>query len=396
MLVIKNGYIKTMDGEDIEKGQIIIENGKIKAVGRNLDIPEDAEIFDAEGLLVTPGLVEAHCHLGMFEEGIGFEGDDGNESVEPITPQLRAIDGINPMDQGFEDAREGGVTTAVTGPGSANVIGGTFAAIKTYGKKIDDMVIKEPVAMKVAFGENPKRVYDEQHKSPVTRMAVAALLRETLFEAKKYMEDLEASKEDPDQKPDFDIKLHSMMPVLKKEIPLKAHVHRADDVFTALRIAKEFDLDITLEHCTEGHLIVEELKAAGKPCLIGPTFGPRIKVEMKNKSFETPKMLADAGIKTAIITDANVIPIQHLTMCAGMAVKAGLSENEAWKAITINPAEITGIDHRVGSIKPGKDADIAIFKGNPILDINYETVMTIIDGKVVYRCPRTCGETHLL
>ena len=391
MLVIKNGYIKTMDGEDIEKGQIIIENGKIKAVGRNLDIPEDAEIFDAEGLLVTPGLVEAHCHLGMFEEGIGFEGDDGNESVEPITPQLRAIDGINPMDQGFEDAREGGVTTAVTGPGSANVIGGTFAAIKTYGKKIDDMVIKEPVAMKVAFGENPKRVYDEQHKSPVTRMAVAALLRETLFEAKKYMEDLEASKEDPDQKPDFDIKLHSMMPVLKKEIPLKAHVHRADDVFTALRIAKEFDLDITLEHCTEGHLIVEELKAAGKPCLIGPTFGPRIKVEMKNKSFETPKMLADAGIKTAIITDANVIPIQHLTMCAGMAVKAGLSENEAWKAITINPAEITGIDDRVGSIKPGKDADIAIFKGNPLLDINYETVMTIIDGKVVYRCPRMFG-----
>ena len=391
MLVIKNGYIKTMDGEDIEKGQIIIENGKIKAVGRNLDIPEDAEIFDAEGLLVTPGLVEAHCHLGMFEEGIGFEGDDGNESVEPITPQLRAIDGINPMDQGFEDAREGGVTTAVTGPGSANVIGGTFAAIKTYGKRIDDMVIKEPVAMKVAFGENPKRVYDEQHKSPVTRMAVAALLRETLFEAKKYMEDLEASKEDPDQKPDFDIKLHSMMPVLKKEIPLKAHVHRADDVFTALRIAKEFDLDITLEHCTEGHLIVEELKAAGKPCLIGPTFGPRIKVEMKNKSFETPKMLADAGIKTAIITDANVIPIQHLTMCAGMAVKAGLSENEAWKAITINPAEITGIDDRVGSIKPGKDADIAIFKGNPLLDINYETVMTIIDGKVVYRCPRMFG-----
>ena len=396
MLVIKNGYIKTMDGEDIEKGQIIIENGKIKAVGGNLDIPEDAEIFDAEGLLVTPGLVEAHCHLGMFEEGIGFEGDDGNESVEPITPHLRAIDGINPMDQGFQDAREGGVTTAVTGPGSANVIGGTFAAIKTYGKRIDDMVIKEPVAMKVAFGENPKRVYDEQHKSPITRMAVAALLRETLFEAKKYMEDLEASKEDPDQKPDFDIKLHSMMPVLRKEIPLKAHVHRADDVFTALRIAKEFDLDITLEHCTEGHLIVEELKAAGKPCLIGPTFGPRIKVEMRNKSFETPKILTDAGIKTAIITDANVIPIQHLTMCAGMAVKAGLSENEAWKAITINPAEITGIDHRVGSIKPGKDADIAIFKGNPILDINYETVMTIIDGKVVYRCPHTCGETHLL
>ncbi|HKM00876.1 MAG TPA: amidohydrolase, partial [Sedimentibacter sp.] len=300
-------------------------------------------------------------------------------------PHLRAIDGINPMDQGFQDAIEGGVTCAVTGPGSANVIGGSFAAIKTYGKKIDDMIIKDPVAMKIAFGENPKRVYDEQHKSPVTRMAIAALLRETLFEAKKYMEDLDASKEDPDLKPDFDIKLHSMLPVLKKEIPLKAHAHRADDIFTALRIAKEFDLDITLDHCTEGHLIVEELKAAGKPCLIGPTFGSRTKVELRNKSFETPKILTDAGIKTAIITDSNVIPIQHLPMCAGMAVKAGLAEEEAWRTITINPAEITGIDDKVGSLKVGKDADIAIFKGNPLLDVDYETVITIIDGKIVYK-----------
>lgn len=389
MLVIINGYIKTMNGEDIPKGQIIIENGKIKAIGNNLVIPAGAEIIDAEGLLVTPGLIDAHCHIGMWEEGIGFEGEDGNEAVEPITPHLRAIDGINPMDQGFQDAIEGGVTCAVTGPGSANIIGGTFAAIKTYGRRIDDMIIKEPVAMKIAFGENPKRVYDEQHKSPVTRMAVAALLRETLFEAKKYMEDLEASKEDPDEKPDFDMKLHSMLPVLKKEIPLKAHAHRADDIFTALRIAKEFNLDITLDHCTEGHLIVEELKAAGKPCLIGPTFGSRTKVELRNKSFETPKILTDAGIKVAIITDSNVIPIQHITMCAGMAVKAGLSEKEAWESITINPAEIIGIDDRVGSLKVGKDADIAIFKGNPLLDINYETVTTIIDGKVVYQARGT-------
>lgn len=386
MLIIKNGYIKTMDGEDIQKGHIIIENGKIKAIGSELLLPDDAETIDAEGLLVTPGFVDAHCHIGMWEEGIAFEGDDGNEAVEPITPHLRAIDGINPMDQGFQDAIEGGVTSAVTGPGSANVIGGTFAAIKTYGKRIDSMIIKEPVAMKIAFGENPKRVYDEQHKSPVTRMAVAALLRETLFEAKQYMEDLEAAKEDPEKDPpDFDIKLHSLLPVLKKEIPLKAHAHRADDIFTALRIAKEFDLDITLDHCTEGHLIVEELKAAGKPCLIGPTFGSRIKVELRNKSFETPKVLSDEGIKIAIITDSNVIPIQHINMCAGMAVKAGLSEEEAWKAITIYPAEITGIDDRVGSLKAGKDADIAIFKGNPLLDIDYETVMTIIDGNVVYK-----------
>lgn len=385
MIVIKNGLIKTMAGEDIENGQIIIEEGKIKAVGTDLEIPEDAEIIDAKGCLVTPGLIDGHCHIGMWEEGIGFEGADGNEDTEPITPQLRAIDAINPMDQGFQDAIEGGVTAAVTGPGSANVVGGTFLAMKTYGRRVDDMVIKDPVAMKIAFGENPKRVYEEQHKSPVTRMAIAALLRETLYEAKQYKEDLDAAEEDPDKKPDFDLKLEALLPVMRKEIPLKAHAHRADDIFTALRIAKEFDLDITLDHCTEGHLIAEELKEADKPCLIGPTFGSRVKYELKNKSFETPKILFDAGIKIAIITDSNVIPIQHIPMCAGMAVKAGLPEEEAWKAITINPAEIAGIADRVGSIEAGKDADIAIFKGNPLLDVDYETVMTIIDGKVVYK-----------
>ncbi len=385
MIVIKNGFIKTMAGEDIENGQIIIEEGKIKAVGTDLEIPEDAEIIDAKGYLVTPGLIDGHCHIGMWEEGIGFEGADGNEDTEPITPQLRAIDAINPMDQGFIDAIEGGVTAAVTGPGSANVVGGTFLAMKTYGRRVDDMVIKDPVAMKIAFGENPKRVYDEQHKSPVTRMAIAALLRETLYEAKQYKEDLDEAKEDPDKKPDFDLKLEALLPVMRKEIPLKAHAHRADDIFTALRIAKEFDLDITLDHCTEGHLIAEELKEADKPCLIGPTFGSRVKYELKNKSFETPKILFDAGIKIAIITDSNVIPIQHIPMCAGMAVKAGLPEEEAWKAITINPAEIAGISDRVGSLEAGKDADIAIFKGNPLLDVDYETVMTIIDGKVVYK-----------
>lgn len=385
MIVIKNGFIKTMAGEDIENGQIIIEEGKIKAVGKNLEVPADAEVIDAKGFLVTPGFVDGHCHIGMWEEGIGFEGDDGNEDTEPITPQLRAIDAINPMDQGFMDAIEGGITTAVTGPGSANVVGGTFLAMKTYGKRVDDMVIKDPIAMKIAFGENPKRVYDEQHKSPVTRMAIAALLRETLYEAKQYKEELDESKDDPDKKPDFDLKLDALLPVMRKEIPLKAHAHRADDIFTALRIAKEFDLEITLDHCTEGHLIVDELKEEAKPCFIGPTFGSRVKYELKNKSFETPKILFDAGIKIAIITDSNVIPIQHIPMCAGMAVKAGLPEEEAWKAITINPAEMTGIADRVGSIEVGKDADIAIFKGNPLLDIDYETAMTIIDGKVVYK-----------
>lgn len=385
MILIKNGYIKTMAGNDIENGQILIEDGKIKAVGIDLEVPSDAEIIDAKGLLVTPGLVEGHCHIGMWEEGIGFEGEDGNEDVEPVTPQLRAIDAINPMDLAFQDALEGGVTTVVTGPGSANVIGGQFLAMKTYGNRVDKMVIKDPVAMKIAFGENPKRVYDEQHKSPVTRMAIAALLRETLFEALQYKVDLEASVEDPDRVPDFDIKLHSLLPVMKKEIPLKAHAHRADDIFTAIRIAKEFDLDITLDHCTEGHLIVEELVEEGKPIFVGPTFGSRAKYELKNLSFETPKALVEAGLKVAIITDAGVIPIQYLSMCAGMAVKAGLKEEDAWKSITINPAEIIGIANRVGSIEVGKDADLAIFKGNPLTDLCYETAMTILEGKIVYK-----------
>lgn len=385
MILIKNGYIKTMAGDDIINGQIFIENGKIKQVGTNLNVPETVEVIDAKGYLITPGLVEGHCHLGLWEEGIGFEGEDGNEDVEPITPQLRAIDGINPLDMGFKDALEGGVTTAVVGPGSANVIGGQFLAIKTYGKRIDDMVIKDPVAMKIAFGENPKRVYSEQHKSPVTRMAIAAMLREVFYEAKQYKEDLDASVEDEDRKPDFDLKLHALLPLMRKEIPLKAHVHRTDDIFTALRIAKEFDLNITLDHCTEGHLIAEELAKEGKHALVGPTLGSRSKYELKNKTFDTPKILVDAGIKIGIITDSDVIPIQHLSLCAGLAVKAGLSEVDAWKAITINPAEINGIGDRVGSIEVGKDADIAIFKGNPMFDLAFETAMTIIDGKVVYK-----------
>ena len=367
MIYIKNGYIKTMAGQDIENGHILIEEGIIKAIGKKIEVPDDAQIIDAQGLIVTPGLVDAHCHLGMWEEGIGFEGADGNEAVEPVTPQLRAIDSINPMDISIQEAREGGVTTAVTGPGSANVIGGTFLAMKTWGKRIDKMVIKDPVAMKIAFGENPKRVYDDQHKSPTTRMATAAILREVLFEAQKYAEDKERSITEPDEKPEFDLKLEAMLPVIKKEIPLKAHAHRADDIFTALRIAKEFDLDITLDHCTEGHLIADELFIDGKDAIVGPSFGSRTKFELKNMTFDTPRVLNEAGIKIAIMTDSPVVPLQFLSMCAGLAVKSGLPENEGWKAITINAAEIAGIADKVGSIE--KD---------------HEVKATIIDGKLVY------------
>jgi imidazolonepropionase-like amidohydrolase len=383
MILIKNGNIKTMEGPDILGGDILIEDDKIKKVGKNIETDGEVEIIDASGCLVVPGLIDGHCHLGMWEEGIGFEGADGNESVDPVTPQLRAIDSINPMDEGFKMAREGGVTTAVTGPGSANVIGGTFAAIKTYGHRIDDMIIKFPTAMKIAFGENPKRVYNEKEKSPTTRMATASILRETLFKAQKYYEDFERGKKEPDDKPEFDMKLEALLPVMDKEIPLKAHAHRADDIFTTLRIAKEFDLEVTLDHCTEGHLIAEDLAKENKPALVGPSLSEKSKYELKNLTFDTPKVLQEAGVLIAIITDSPVIPLQYLSLVAGLAVKSGLKEEEAWKAITINPAKITGIDDRVGSIKEGKDADIVIFEGNPLRNIDSKPKKVIINGKII-------------
>lgn len=384
MILIKNGKIYTMKDEVIENGSILIKDGKIVEVGDNIIAPLDAKVIDAGGRLITPGFVEAHCHLGLWEDSIGFEGRDGNETTDPITPQLRGIDGINPMDRTFEEAREGGVTTVVSGPGSANVIGGTFAAIKTYGNRIDDMIIKDPIAMKIAFGENPKRFYNSQNKTPVTRMAIAALLRDILFKAQEYLYKKE-NAEDESKKPKFDIQMEALIPVLKKEIPVKAHAHRADDIFTALRIAKEFDLDITLDHCTEGHLIVEDLVKEGKGVIVGPTLGERTKFELKNKTFDTPRILNEAGVKIAITTDSPVIPQQHLSLCAGLAHKAGLDEMEAFKAITIYPAEIVGLADRVGSIEVGKDADIVIFNGNPIKDVDFHTFMTIIDGEIVYQ-----------
>ena len=384
MLHIKNALIYTMTGEIIENGSILVEHGKIIDVGQNLDIIANCEEIDAGGRMVTPGFIEAHCHLGLSETAIGFEGADYNERIDPITPHLRAIDAINPMDVSLQDAYEAGVTSAVTGPGSANVVGGTFTSIKTFGHRIDDMIIKEPVAMKVAFGENPKRVYNAQGKTPVTRMGTAAILRDLLFRTKVYLEKKEKALKEG-KIADFDIKLESMIPVIKKEMPIKAHAHRADDIFTSLRIAKEFDINITLDHCSEGHLIVDDLVKEGKGVIVGPTLSDASKFELKNKTWETPKILVEAGLKVAITTDSPVTPLQYLPLCAGLAHKAGLSEYDALKAITIYPAEITGISDKVGSIEPGKDADIIIFDGNPIKDIDYHTYMTIIDGNIVYQ-----------
>lgn len=353
-----------------------------------MEKPEGAREIDAGGHLVTPGMIDAHCHVGLFGSALRWEGDDGNEEMDPITPHLRGIDSVNPQDECFENARKGGVTTIATGPGSGNVIGGTFAALKTYGKRVDDMVMVEPLAMKIAFGENPKSSYGLNGKSPYSRMAVAALLREALFKARRYAEDLdeyENSGGGDKKRPPFDMKMEALLPVMRKQIPLKAHVHRADDICTAIRVAKEFGLKLTIDHCTDGHLITEVLAAEGYPVLVGPTFGDKTKPEVRNKTFDTVKVLSDAGLQVAIITDAPVIPIERLPLCAGYAISAGLKEQKAWECITINPARIMGVDGRVGSIEPGKDADIVIHSGNPLTDIASHPLYTIIDGKIVYQ-----------
>ncbi|MEA4827104.1 MAG: amidohydrolase [Clostridium sp.] len=383
MILVKNGKIVTMANKDYENGCILIKDGKILRVAENIEVDKDVEIIDAKGGWVLPGLIESHCHIGIYEQDMGFEGLDVNEATDPITPELRAIDAINPMDTAFDDAVRAGVTTVMTGPGSANVIGGQFVAMKTKGVCIDDMILLEPAAIKVAFGENPKRVYKDRKRMPTTRMATASLLRETLIKAKDYKLKKEKTlKEESDFDKNF--KLEELLPVIDKKIPLKAHCHRADDILTAIRIGKEFDLELTLDHCSEGHLIADYVKQSGRCAIVGPSLTSRSKIELKNKSFSTPAILSKNGVKISIMTDHPVTPIQYLPICAGLAVKEGLDMKEALKAITINAAEICGVSDRVGSIETGKDADIAIFDGNP-LEILTSTLYTIINGEVVYR-----------
>ncbi len=382
MLLIKNGNIKTMVGEDIPNGCVLVgDDGKIAAVGLDIPAPAGAQVIDACGRLVTPGCVEAHCHIGIEESSMRWEGADYNERSDPVTPHMRGIDGIRPQDETLYEAVKSGVTSACTGPGSANVVGGTFAAIKLHGKCIDDMIIKNPVAMKCAFGENPKGCYGQSgNKAPVTRMATAALLRELLFKTKRYIEDKENGKN-----PGFDMKLEAMIPVIKKQIPLKVHAHRADDILTAIRIAKEFDVDMTMDHCTEGAAIADILATTGYPAFVGPSLGHKSKVELQSKSFATPGALHKAGVSVSIITDAGVIPLQYLPMCAGLAAAEGLPMEEAWKAITINPAKGVGIADRVGSLEAGKDADIVIWTADPLTTVGAKAYTTIIDGKVVWQ-----------
>ena len=383
MKAIINGKVYTMAGEVLEKGIVLIEDGKIKAVGTDIDVPENAEVIDAEGKIVTPGIIDAHTHVGIGEEGIGWEGSDYNEVSDPVTPHLRAIDAINPEDEGFKDAIKGGITTVMTGPGSANVIGGENLVMKTHGRTVEDMLIYTPSGLKGAFGENPKRVYGQRSvpKLPGTRMGTAAVMRKALVDAQNYINQIEKAEEEG--KPaERDLAKESLARLIKKEIPLRAHAHRADDILTILRIAKEFDIDVTLEHCTEGHKIADKIAEAGVPAVVGPSLTARSKYELKDKTFKTPGVLTEAGVKVALMTDHPVIPVNYLPICAGLAVRQGMKEIDALKAITINAAEILGVADKVGSLEEGKDADVVIFDGHPLETMTKVTTV-LVNGEDV-------------
>ena len=383
-MLLTNCKIHTMGSEIIENGFILIEDKVIKDLGpmENL-IYTDENTLDLLGKNVYPGFIDAHTHIGMFENGLAFEGDDGNEETDPVTPQLRAIDAVNPMDKCFEEALLAGVTTVITGPGSANAISGQLICMKTAGKRIDNMIIKSPIAVKFALGENPKTVYNNKSQTPMTRMATAALIREQLFKAREYLQNMNLYLDDSENydKPEYDAKCEALIPLLKREIPAHFHAHRADDIFTAIRIAKEFNLRYVIVHATEAHLIADEIKKENAKVLLGPILCDRSKPELVNLTISSASKLKSENIDFSIITDHPVIPIQYLPLCAGLATREGLDKYEALKSITIDAARILEIDDRVGSIKVGKDADLAIFDSSP-LNIDSKPYMVICNGKI--------------
>lgn len=366
------------------KGTILIENGTIKAVGERVDIPEGSEVIDVAGSIVTPGLFDAHCHIGIYEDGATDAGNDTNESSDPVTAEVRALDAINPRDVAFKDAIAAGVTCVQTDPGSANIIGGQTVVMKTWGSSVaDELVIKFPSGMKGALGENPKRVYSGQDKMPKTRMGNAAVMRRALVQAQDYLRKKALAVDKPDKQPDFDLSKEALACVIRKEIPLRVHCHRADDILTAIRIAKEFDIDISLEHCTEGDKVLESVRASGFPVTMGPCLTDKSKLEVKDIGFAAPVALSKAGVKLALITDHPVFPIQYLRLSAGLAIREGMDEDFALLSITRFPAEIAGVSDRVGSIEPGKDADLAVWTKDPF-EYDSKVLYTFIEGKRVY------------
>ena len=392
-MIICNARIFTASDENgiIECGFIETSGGVITAVGSMDEFSgslDSGDVIDASGLTVYPAFVDAHCHIGICENGLGFEGDDVNETTDPSTPHLRAIDAINAADLCFTEAARAGIGTVVTGVGSANPIGGSFIALKTYGSsRIDKLIVKDPVSIKFALGENPKHVYNDRDETPVTRMATAAIIREQLWKARRYMEDMEEYErtkgtDDESSRPDLDMKCEALIPLLKRRIKAHFHCHRQDDMFTAIRIAKEFAIDYVLIHATDGHLIADELADERTQCIIGPLLADRCKPELVNQSIANAAKLHKKGVEIAICSDHPETPIQYLPVTAGIAVRGGLSREEAIRAITINPARFCDIDDRVGSIEPGKDADITAFRGE-IFDITEKPEFVILGGKFV-------------
>ena len=400
MIAITNGKVMTITQGTLERGTVLVEDGRIVAVGEEVEIPEDAEVYDATGKVVMPGLIDAHCHVGLFPDGVGWEYSDGNEMTDPITPHLRALDAVHPEDPAFKELVAAGVTTVLTGPGSGNLIGGQWVCLKTAPKpSVEQMVLLEPAGMKMALGENPKRVYGEQKKAPSTRMGNAAKLRAALVDAQNYLDKwrrheadladyqakVEAEDKDAEEPkpPERDLKLEALGKVLRREMKARVHAHRADDMLTAIRIAEEFDLDLTLEHATEGYKIADILVAKGIPVTAGPILFSRVKYELKNMTPKNPGLMAKAGVKVAIQTD-EMSAVKYLTINAALAMREGMAEEEALKAITINPAEIIGVADRVGSLEVGKDADLVVFSGHPF---DYRTVaeLVLVDGQVAYK-----------
>lgn len=384
-MLLYNAGIFTACSGFIKNGYVLIKGSRIIDVGPMEFCPKDAESYDLSGLTVYPGFIDAHCHLGMWEDGLSFEGDDGNEDTDPATPHLRAIDAVNPGDRCFVEALEAGVTSVVTGPGSANPVAGQMVAIKTYGKRIDDMVIKAPIAMKFALGENPKNTYHSKDETPTTRMATAAIIREQLKKAQRYQKDILAAEEDEDaEEPDIDVKSEALVSAIDRSIQSHFHAHRSDDIFTAMRLSREYGLDLVLIHCTEGHLNAEKLAAEKAKAVVGPLICTRTKPELSNERDENAAILKKAGVEVAICTDHPEVPIQYLALSAGIAVRAGMDHDDAVRAITSVPAKILGLSRKIGSVAPGCDADLAVFRGDP-LSVYEKPLWVIAGGKIAVR-----------
>lgn len=375
MIALTNGTIYTMEGDILQNGAVLIEKEKIIAIGAEIVIPQDAQIIDVAGRIITPGFIDAHTHIGIDEEIHQPIGDDCNEMTEPNTAELRAMDAINYRDLAFQDAVKAGITTVMITPGSANVFGGLITVMKTAGKTYKEMLVNGEAGLKMAFGENPKRVYGEKDKTPSTRMATMAIARQGFYEAREYINKSEEDKE-------FSLQTEHIAKALDGGIPVRAHAHRADDIMTAIRLRDEFNLDLVVEHCTDGHLIVDELLEANVPVTVGPSLSNRAKAEMEHVTFRTPGVLANAGIEVAIITDAPCTPIQYLPICAGLAMREGMKEYDAFKALTITPAKILKVDDRVGSLKVGKDADIVVWDGHPF-ELMGKPYMVFVNGKQI-------------